>query len=305
MVSLTVDKSLSLVDRIRNKPQGMGWGDWAKQNLNPNELQRYEMEQEGQAKKREAEWRAEDILRDQDQAREDAKWIRTYGAVPGTSQWFAMTDKANAMEQAQRNVQNIQARIAELEKPSGYKTPTGKEVVPGTGIYKTPEGGYSNIDTVAGPRGIDTLKGQSEYNRLIGKQRLLDYKGKKTPTEIEEEARARAEGTRIGQAKPEITKKDQLAAARAFYKAKADSMKTDMFGGIKEDLKADFENIPNELAMDLKLINEGKNPKYLGGEEKQVIRQKIEKRQIIRTGKDPQGRKVVQYSDGAIEYATD
>ncbi len=125
-----------------------------------------------------------DWLASQEEARklksaQDKEWIRTQGAVPGTQKWYEMTDKANSEEMIRRRRDEILGEIKALETPESYDIPEDRGAIGidrprlrdfsrETGIYETPEGGFSNIGSIAGPRPLDRPEGQIEYDRLTG-----------------------------------------------------------------------------------------------------------------------------------------
>lgn len=205
--------------------------------MTKNELQRYEAEQYAQSIKRDEEWRKHKAKRDADYAAEDAKWVKSHGAVPGTPKWFAMREKEDEEGRLRQNVKNIEAKIAALERPTSYETPTGKEAVPNTGIYEKPtEDGvrsFSNIGSIAGPRGIDTPEGRAEYGRLTERKGgLLGHKADKPKEPYSQIAKRKA-----------LQKKHALLSEEAYSMAGLDNyIEQNQGRGTNEFLTMEYQN---------------------------------------------------------------
>jgi hypothetical protein len=106
-----------------------------------------------------------------------------------------------------------------------------------------------------------------------------------------EAARIRSKSGKNADGSP-YTVQQKVDDARQFYSLKKASLFE--MGMLREGKEDEYDKLMENLAKDLNLVMDGKTPSYLDIKEKP--------RTVVRTGKH-KGKKVVEYSDGSIEYA--
>lgn len=134
--------------------------------------------------------REQEEARRKERAAQDAEWIRTHGAVPGTPEWYKKTAEVNEVDRLTRNRDSILEKIRAIEQSESYNMPTDRGATainrPGledftqqSGIYMTPEGGYSNIGSAGTYREPPTDIGSLQQNVEDIKRRIVIAKGGK------------------------------------------------------------------------------------------------------------------------------
>jgi len=106
-----------------------------------------------------------------------------------------------------------------------------------------------------------------------------------------EAARIRSKSGKNADGSP-YTVQQKVDDARQFYSLKKASLFE--MGMLREGKEDEYDKLMENLAKDINLVMDGKTPSYLDIKEKP--------RTVVRTGKH-KGKKVVEYSDGSIEYA--
>lgn len=163
----------------------------------------------------------------------------------------------------------------------------------------------------------------NKLNMLTTRRQVIDaYRSAVAPTPKEPDytlgpGQTRFSGTSNeviarGAEKPEpeagkYTKSQQINDAQQYYKELISDVKTRYGNGdlTDTDYQKKHDKIMMDMRDDIRLIKRGKEPSYLKEQiEPDVIEQTRQPRAIKRTGFH-NGRKVIQYEDGSIEYAPD